>query len=259
MRNACIPRVARKASNRIEHRVIKPAKCNDIVSPSYDALREMTMFRENPNVQPEKSVVPCVPLPIPLVVADAPPDAVARTKMGKRLHVVSPLAYKSIDEVACNRDQVGVESVDALYDALEARTTRRCRAMKIAKVDDAVAVERLRKVVVLYFDAIHVGSPHALVDSPRGKSSGENRERGKYAASDPHGNAYLRKPKQIAHHVKRKRRGDEQNGRGVYPAVAPDDDGRKIRRKRIASDRRKEGELAESDCEQRGRGECAAP
>ena len=146
-----------------ECRVIKPAKRNRVVSPSYDAFRIVAMFRENPNVQPEKSVVPAVPLPIPLVVADAPPDAVACTKMGKRFHVVSPLAYKSIDEVACNRDQVGVESVDALYDAFEARAARRCRAMKIAKVDDAIAVKRLRKIIVLYFDAIHVGSPHTLM------------------------------------------------------------------------------------------------
>ena len=162
------PRDGRNSSKLKECRVIKPAKRNRVVTPSYDAFCVMAVFRENPNVQPEKSVVPAVPLPIPLVVADAPPDAVACTKMGKRFHVVSPLAYKSIDEVACNRDQVGVESVDALYDAFEARTTRRCGAVEIAQMNNAVAVKRLRKIVIRYLDAIHVGGPHALVDSPRG-------------------------------------------------------------------------------------------
>ena len=198
-----------------ESRIVKPTKRNRVITPSYDAFLVMAMFRENPNVQPEKSVVPRVPLPIPLVVANAPPDAVARTKMGKRLHIAYPLAYKSINEVARNRDQVGVECIDALYDALEARTARRGRAMKITKVDNAVAVERPREVVVLYFDAIHVGSLHSLVYSPSGKRDGANGERGKCAARHKHRNAYLQKPKQIAHDVIRKRRRSEHHGGGV--------------------------------------------
>ena len=163
-----ITRGGRNSRKLKERRVVKPAKRNRVASPSYDAFRIVAMLRENPNVQSKKRVIPAAPLPIPLVVADAPPYAVARTKMGKRFHVVYPLAYKSIDEVACNRDQVGVESVDALYDAFEARTTRRCGAVEIAQMNNAVAVKRLRKIVIRYLDAIHVGGPHALVDSPRG-------------------------------------------------------------------------------------------
>ena len=214
---------------------------------------------ENAHAKSAQSALPAVPVPVPLVVACAAPDAVSRTKTGERLQVLQAIIHKPVDEVACNRNQVGVESVDAPYDALKARTARRGRAMKIAKVDDAVAVERRRKIVIRYLDAIHVGSPHALVDSPRGDRGGENRERGKYAARDPRGNAYLHKPKQIAHHVKRKRRGDEQDGRGVYPAIEPDDERRQVGRKRIAADNREEGKLAKRDGEQRGRGECAAP
>ena len=206
------PRDERNSSKLKECRVIKPAKRNRVVTPSYDAFCVMAVFRENPNVPPEKHVIPRVPLPITLVVADTPPYAVASAKVRKRFHVVSPLAYKPVYEVAGNRDQVGIKCVDALYNALEARTARRCGAMKIAEVDDAVAVKRLRKVIVLYFDAINVGSPHTLVYSPRGKSGGTNGERGKYAARRPHRNAYLRKSKQIAKDTKRKHRRCEHHG-----------------------------------------------
>ena len=170
--------------------------------------------------------------------------------MSKRLHVIYPLAYKSIDEIAGNRNQVGIEGIDALYYALEARTARRCGAMKIAEVDDAVAVKRLRKIVVLYFDAIHVGSPHALVYSPCGKSCGDNGERGKYAACRPHGNAYLRKTEQIAQDVIRKRQRQKQHHRRIYPAIAQDYGWRKIRRELVAANSREESKLAEREGKQ---------
>ena len=130
--------------------------------------------------------------------------------------------------------------------------------MKIAEVDDAIAVKRLRKVVVLYFDAIHVGSPHALVDSPRGKNGGDDDERGKYTARRPHGNAYLRKVEQIAQDVKRKRQHQKQHHRRIYPPIAQDYGRREIRRELVAANSRKESELAKREGKQCGRGKFAA-
>ena len=75
---------------------------------------------ENAHAKSAQSARPAVPVPVPLMVACAAPDAVSSTKTGERLQVLQAIVHKPVDEVACNRNQVGVESVDAPYDALKA-------------------------------------------------------------------------------------------------------------------------------------------
>ena len=182
MRQENLHGIVRRTVQRPSRIALVRVAADRIGHASHDQRRrsspdEAMLVLEKGNAQPGDLLHPLAGAPVVFVVPGDEEDAVRRAKPGQRLDRVAEIFDIAVDQVAGDRDRIGVQPVGPIDQRLD-EAALDCRSdVNVAPLHDAIALQLLRQITDVSSQAHHLWMP-GLKQSDHGEQrSGDQRDK----------------------------------------------------------------------------------